>query len=145
MVFYSTGMRNAVMGTTGYQGALTGGKLQIFAGTLPENADKAIGAATLLVEVTDNAAGGGLNFNAPEGGVLSKATDQIWAGDPIVGGMATFWRFVTMADDGSESTTAVRCQGTCGTANADMIIDPLIAQGTQFLLNYFSMAMPLTR
>lgn len=142
MVFYSTGLRNGALGTTGFKGALDGGKLQLFSGNVPESADAAIGSANLLVELTDNAGGGGLNFAAPAAAVLSKDTAQVWAGDPVLGGMATFWRYVTMSDDGSESTSAVRVQGVSGTANADMIMDPLIELGVQFQLNYFSLAMP---
>jgi len=142
MVNYSVGLRNAAMGNTGFRGALTGGELRLYGGAIPAAADESIGAANLLCVLTDGGTGGGLNFELPQGAVLSKETGQVWQGTPLMAGQCTFWRFVLGSDDDAASATAVRVQGTSGTVNADLVMEPLLDPSVPFILNYFSLAMP---
>lgn len=144
MVNYSVGLRNAALGDTGFRGALNGGELRLYGGAVPAAADESIGAATLLCVLTDGGTGGGLNFANPDGAVLSKETSQVWQGTPLAAGQCTFWRFVQGSDDDAATTTAVRVQGTSGTVNADLVMEPLLDPTVPFILNYFSLAMPAT-
>lgn len=122
-MFFSTGLRNHILATGSMKAGLDGGVIRIYAGAVPADADASIGAATLLVTISDDDTGTGLTLDAtPSAGVLSKAPAQTWSGTPGATGTATFWRFTTIADDGSSSTSVKRAQGTVGTVLADMIV-----------------------
>lgn len=86
-------------------------KINVYAGTVPANADAALGGATLLGELV----GGSPFAPAASGGVLTaNAITQDTAANAT--GTATFFRVLTSGD-------VVKAQGTCGTSGADMILN----------------------
>lgn len=114
----STGLQTALL--TALAGQLNGGKLQIYGGTVPAGRDSAIGSATLLREI---GSGAGINFEAtPVDGMIVKSTSENWSAANVATGTATFYRFVTQADDGTASTSQVRLQGSVGLLDADLIL-----------------------
>lgn len=81
------------------------GKLRIYAGTVPADADAALGGATLLAELTYNATA----FGASSAGVITaNAITEDSSADAT--GTATFFRSVE-----SDGTTTIN-QGTVGTS-----------------------------
>lgn len=96
-------------------------KLLVYAGTEPSTANSSIGSATLLLEITEDGEGGGLEFasEAPDG-VLQKASGQEWSGSVIESGTLTFYRLVLDEDSGGTSSSQPRIQGTVGIAGADL-------------------------
>lgn len=144
MAKFSTGLRNAMLGSQSFRDALNGGQLRIYSGSAPSDADASIGAATLLVTLTVDGGGGGLNFAAnAESGAIGKNATEVWRGTVATGGNATWFRFVAAGDTGNASDTALRIQGTIGAAGTDMLVaNPALTQGEDFILNYFAVALP---
>ena len=98
----------------------------------------------LLCTVSLDSTATGVNFDtAAAKGVLSKAPDQVWSGVNSNTGTPTWYRHVTSADDGTESTTAYRIQGTVGVAGEDLNLssNTLTAGATQ-TIDYYSIAWP---
>jgi hypothetical protein len=118
----STGYKNAVAVTGSIRSIRNGGLLKIYAGTPPATADDALDPSnTLLVTISDNGTGGGLQFDpTPVSGVLQKQSTQTWSGTAVASGTATFFRWEMPGDTGNASTTAVRVQGAVGLIGADL-------------------------
>jgi hypothetical protein len=146
MLKSSTGLRNAVLATGSYKSALDGGFLNLYTGTIPADADAALGeGATLLCPVTlSNDGETGLTFDGtPINGRLAKTVSETWSGTIIHNATATFFRFVLAGDTGDVSTTAIRVQGTIGVSGYDMdMLDPNLEEDNIQQINYFYLALP---
>ena len=86
------------------------GKLRIYSGSVPANADAALGGATQLVELTLGATA----FGAASGGVLTA--NAITGGTAGATGTASFFRIL----DSAGST--VLAQGAVGTSGAELTL-----------------------
>lgn len=141
---FSTGLRNAMLDTGSLKATMDGCFLKVYAGTVPASADAALGSPTLLCTLSDNGGVGGLNFeSAAADGTLSKAVAQIWKGTNAATGVASFFRVVGAADDGSASTTAPRIQGVVGNVSTDMLLsDTTLTSAEDFILDYFYVSLP---
>jgi hypothetical protein len=149
---YSTGLKNKLLGSASGSGSLKtlmdDGYINVYSGAVPADADADEGAAVLLVQYSDNGAaagaGNGLDLETEAvGGAISKETTQVWKGTSVAGGVATFWRFVTLTDGGASSTTDKRMQGTVGGAGADLFVaSTTFVTATDYTLDYFSVAIP---
>jgi hypothetical protein len=140
----STGLRNYMLASGSLKDALDGGEIRIYAGTVPATADAAIGSATLLCTITLEGGATGITFAAAAAaGVLQKNASEEWSGTNADSGTATFFRHVVDSDDGSESTTALRIQGTVNTVGADLNLSStsLVAAAEQ-TIDYYSVAIP---
>lgn len=144
MAKFSTGLRTGMLDNTGAKEALTGGFLKIYAGTVPANADAALGSAVLLCTLSNASGETGLTFDTPAAGSLSKAPAEVWSGVNAATNTATFFRLVAAADDGTLSTTAPRIQGTVSaTGLGDMLMtSTAFVNAETFTLNYFTVALP---
>lgn len=145
MAMFSTGLRTKMLNDSGFKALLDGGFLKIYGGvTMPASADAAVpGGATLLCTLSDDGGIDGLTFETPSGAVVQKTIAQIWKGTNTATGNALWFRFVTAADDGSESTTAYRLQGSCGPVATDMLLsNSLLTSSEEFVLNTFAAALP---
>jgi hypothetical protein len=140
----STGLRNHMLVTGSVKSGMDGGVIKIYAGTEPADADASIGAATLLDTISNNDTGTGINFDAtPTSGVLVKAPAEVWSGTCVASGTATFYRFVSLADDGTSSTTFKRMQGTVGVVGADLLVSSTAFVSANLRqINSFSAGMP---
>lgn len=143
---YSTGLRNGMLVTGSLKSLLETEAcvMRLYGGAVPATADAALGAATPLSEVSNDATGDGLEFDAAAAaGVLSKNPSQIWRGVNSDSGVATFFRIEEPDDDGTLSTTRRRIQGTIGTAGADLNLSSvnLVASASQ-AVNFFSVSLP---
>lgn len=139
----STGAANAMVGTSGLKGALEAGsmELRIYAGTMPTDANDAIGSATLLVTIKNGASP--LTWSTPSGGVVSKPSGETWSGVAVADGVATFGRFVHAADTGDSSTSAVRVQGDVDSVGAFINLDnTAIVNGTVQTVNSAQLIQP---
>lgn len=144
MAKFSTGIRNAMMGSSGCKEMLTGGTLRIFSGTPPLSADDAEDGV-LLMELTAGGTGTGLTFAEPSGAKLSKATGEVWMTNSTeASGTASYFRFVAAGDDPMDSgTSSIRIQGTVGEVASDMnVTDPEITSGEPWVLNHFRIGLP---
>mgnify|MGYP003556813008 FL=1 len=140
----STGLRNYMMGTGSFKAAMDGGFIKIYAGTVPSSANDSLGSATLLCTISNNSTATGLTVEAvPVGGVITKTISEVWSGANVASGTASFYRFVTAADDGTLSTTQRRWQGTVAVAGSDMnISDTALVAAAPQLIDYATFALP---
>lgn len=140
----STGLRNGALSTGSVKSLMDGGKIKIYSGPVPATADAAIGSATLLCTVSLDSTATGVNFDtAAANGVLSKAPAEVWSGVNSNTGTPAWYRHVTSADDGTESTTAYRIQGTVGVAGADLNLSSnTLTEGATQTIDYYSIAWP---
>ena len=146
----STGLRNALAGSTGFAGALLHGVIDIYSGPQPLTADSAA-AGVLLGRVTVNAGAftagaptNGLTFDAPNAGVASKAAAENWKFTGVAAGTAGWFRFKgNVLDNDLASTTLVRMDGTCGTTGADLNLSQLsIVTGSPNTIDAFDFTIP---
>ena len=140
---FSTGFRNAVMGTASAATTLTGGKIKIYSGAPPVTADAAA-TGTLLITISDNGGSGGLSFEPTiTDATLTKLATQVWKGTIAATGTAGYFRWVMGSDDGSPSTTQVRIQGTVAQAGGDMNLSSLtVTASEEQVLDYFTLTFP---
>lgn len=145
---FSTGLKNQLLDSLPLLDLLADGIIRVYSGTVPADADAALGSAVLLVTYTDAGAalgaGNGLDMDSPAvSGALSKDPGQTWEGDAVATGTASFFRFVAQDDTGASSTSEVRIQGTVGGAGADMFVQSTsFVDTTTYTIDYFSVAIP---
>jgi len=90
---------------------------------IPATANASIGAATLLVTVSNNGAGTGINLaTTSTNGVIAKAPAETWIGTYVATGYPSFARMCEVADAGGAVTTEERLQFTVGTVGKEIII-----------------------
>lgn len=94
--------------------ALDSGYLRIYSGTVPANADAALGSATLLAELRFGATA----FPAASSG--TKTANAITSGVAVATGTPTFFRALK-----SDGTTVVM-QGTAGVGSGDLSLGSAI-------------------
>lgn len=110
--------------------ALDGGKMYLFSGPVPADANAAldmVASHTQVAIITNNDAGTGLTFDTPTNDILNKAAAETWKGSPAFDGKddglttltPTFYRLCESGDDGrSIGTGKKRVQGTIGGPNS---------------------------
>jgi len=124
--------------------SLDGGVIRVYAsgGTPPIDPSYAI-IGTLLVTISDNGGGGGINFNAASGGVISKATAETWLGTIVADGLADYYRFSPLSDVGGLDDTIARMQGAIGSAIGELLLaDPNLVTGEDQRVDNFSYGQP---
>lgn len=144
---YSTALRNHLLGVGSLKAALDGGVIRIYSGTIPASADDATApGAALLCEITvddDGVTGLTLEAAAANGSILKNASET-WQGTATANELATFFRWESIADDGSSSTTLKRIQGTIAQGGADMNMgNPLFTNGAVQTIDYFIITQPV--
>ena len=144
MIKASTGLRDHLMTEGALRTALHEGVIRIYQGTPPLSADAALGGAMLLSTITGPDEAGLVFETTADNGSLLK-NSEVWSGDNVATGTASFYRHVLLADDGSESTTALRIQGTCGTiaSTADMRLSSTsLTEGATQTLDFYAVTLP---
>lgn len=148
MAKFSTGLRTGMLGSSGFKDLMTGAVLRIYAGygpdSIPETADASNGGSLLITLTSDGVADAGLNFEDPVGGIISKESGVAWMTNAIENsGNCTYFRLEMPDDNGMESDTAIRVQGTCGLVNADMVLVAIgVVPGGPWTLNHFNLELP---
>lgn len=141
----STGLRNHLLATGSFKSAVDGTVIKIYSGLEPATADAALSDNELLCVITKNGDGvTGLTLAVEAaGGQITKNTNEVWEGEIIANGRATFFRQEALNDPGGPSTTAIRLQGTVGTVLGDInFSDVDFVVGDSKRLNYYVAAMP---
>lgn len=141
----STGLRNHMLSVGSLKSALDGTVIKFFSGAEPPTADDALGGATLLCTITRDGDGvTGLTL-APDaaGGQITKNTSEVWEGEIIANGQATFFRQESLADSGLFSESAIRLQGSVGMIDADIeLSDVAFIIGDTRRLRFYVAAIP---
>lgn len=153
MAFFSTGLRAEMMNGSGALNALDGGKLIIYTQVtdpldpigsrvpIPQSADaEAVGR--VLMELTDNGSGAGLQLEA-QGDFIKNKSGHPWACNNVLhSGEMNYFRLVAAGDTGAESITEPRIQGTISRSQGDMLVQNLqVVQGSNWTLNTFMVSL----
>jgi len=126
------------------------GYLKIFTGAQPTNAGS-VETGSLLVKITADSGAhttslgtNGLQFaDDASAGVLSKLSTQQWSGVPGASNTAGWFRFYSRDGVEGASAVAVRFDGACGLAGAELNLATLSIQtGVEFLINGFDITLP---
>lgn len=133
-VNFSTGLVSKLLGKNGtdsgadgLRGIFTNSVIRFYTGAAPATADAAP-TGTLLGSVTiaggafaHGTATNGLNFGAPVGKTVSKASAEDWKAKGVAAGTIGYFRVQANAtDDNSSSTTLPRIDGSVGITSGDM-------------------------
>lgn len=139
----STGLRNHLLATGSLKAALDGGVIRIYSGAVPADADASIASAVLLCTVSLTSTGAGINLaTTATGGVILKASAEVWSGNNVADGTASFFRFSGLADAAGLSTTEKRIQGTVGLAGADLNLSSVtLVTAAEQKVNYAAFAV----
>lgn len=140
----STGLRNHLLVTGSLKSALDGKIIKIYSGTEPATADADIGSAVLLCTISVDGTGTGVTMDSTAvAGQVTKNPSEVWIGDILVSGTASFFRMCTSADSNGASSTAIRLQGTVGLVGTDLEFGNVtFTSGDARRLNYFVAAVP---
>lgn len=146
---FSTGLRNAMLDSTGLSAALADGVIHIYTGSQPASADAAV-TGTLLGTVTVDGGAftpgsptNGLEFGTASGGVIAKAPGESWEFTGLADGTAGWFRFVGNAmDDGTSSTTLPRIDGSIAKTGGDLnLSNTAITTGAPNTIDVFQLTM----
>lgn len=133
-------------GADGLRGIFTNGVIKLYTGAQPATADDAP-TGTLLGDITvgggafvEGSATNGLNFGAPSGKTISKATGETWKFTGVAAGTIGWFRFQANAvDNDSSSTTLSRIDGSVGVTSGDMRLTSVTsAVGTSITIDTFT-------
>jgi len=152
MVNLSTGLRAAMLGTSGLKTALAFGVINLYTGTQPADADSAIPPGTVLVGVISKdgaawvagATANGLSMvgtsTAPN---IDKASEN-WQGTAIAAGTIGWGRFVgNPADAGVASLVLSRMDMSVGVAGANLNLANInCVAGTPLVITSFRYTLP---
>lgn len=140
----STGLSNKLLDTGSLRTIMNLGFIKIYAGTPPADADAAIGSATLLTTISNNATATGLTLAATAAArTIAKNGAETWSGVNAASGEAAFFRYVAPGDTGAASTTEPRIQGTVGVAGADMNLSSInLTSGATQALDFANFTLP---
>lgn len=150
---FSTGLKNMLLNNTASGGlplsqALTGGKLIVYDATyIPAGPDAALTVAAVpIITYTDTGDGlFSLDFSpAATAGTLSKASAQTWQGDAVASATGAWFRYIVSGDDGTDSATQVRIQGTVGgTPGSDLFLaNPAYTNLSTYYIDAFAITIP---
>lgn len=123
MLSYSNALAIAI--GTALKDGLDSGKLYLFAGAMPADADTAldmVSTHTQVAIITNNDTGTGITFDTPTNANTNKAASETWKGSPAFDGKddglttltPVFYRLCESGDDGRSAGTGNRVQGTVG-------------------------------
>lgn len=142
-VKYSTAFKNAILDTESVKDVFDGGFIKVYAGTVPADADAALGGATLLCTYSDNSGAGGLTLAAAAvAGVITKLLSQVWSGAAAATGTGAFWRYEQAGDTGAASTSEKRIQGKVGLGGTSGTVPSLtFTSGVTYTINFFSLPL----
>lgn len=140
----STGLRTYLLGTGSLVDLSAGGYvLNLYNGTPPATADAALSSNTLIVKV-DDGFNGGIAFNTPSGGSVTRDNTSTMEGTVATTGTPTFFRLQLYNDDDSLSTTNMRIQGTVGTVGTEdlVLVAAELTETELFVLGTFTVSIP---
>lgn len=122
--------------------------IRIYSGSAPTDANAAE-TGVLLLKITKSSGAvvpgtstNGNNFDAIAAGVLSKDSN-VWSGVGLSDGTAGYWRTYDNGEVTGSSSTAKRCQGTCGTSGTDFVMSSTsVVTGATITLDTFNINQP---
>lgn len=139
---FSTGFRNALLDGTDVTTMFDGGTLEIFAGTIPANADAAEGVSAIAV--CDLPVSNAFAASAASGSIAKSGT---WEETSAAGGTAAWFRLKASGATTGASTTEIRVDGDCTIAagGGDLILSSLtISASDTVTIDTFTLSIPLS-
>lgn len=116
----SMGLRNALLGTGGWQAIMAGGYLDIYSGSQPVDANQ-IETGTKLCSITATSGTGGISFGTAASGSITKNAVG-WSGTVLASGVAGWARLYDANKTTGSNGTAVRMDMSVGLSGADLVL-----------------------
>lgn len=140
---FSKELRRQQCVTGSLKSILDGSVIRIYGGVPPVSVDDPVTNNELLCEISVDSSGQGVTFeSSASDAVLVKSLDEVWSGNNIETGTATFFRFVKPTDSGLGNNQEVRIQGTVGGPADDLTIsNSSLIKGAPQRLEYFAIAL----
>lgn len=139
---FSTELRRQQCVGGSLKSILDGSVLRVYSGAAPSGPDSALSGNTLLLEIKTSADGTLTFESTAPGAVLTKSLSEVWQGDVLASGTATFFRMVKPSDTDTAGTGEVRIQGTIGGPAADLFIsNAVLVSGAPQRLENFAIAL----
>lgn len=154
MARFSSGLLNKMLNATGFKGAFAEGKIVVYSGPPPTDADSAVQGTPLLnitlasgtftAGTTNGSGNAGISWAAPTLNVISKASGEVWSGVGLAIGTPGWARFVgNAADSGASSTTLPRMDMSVGVSGADLNLSTTsIVVGTPVTVDSLTVTWP---
>jgi hypothetical protein len=144
-VRYSTAVANSLL--TKIDQDFTNCVIDFYSGNQPLKANDPPNGVLLARATLDGAtfnegvAANGLNFADPAAGVLSKESAEQWKYTGLAIGTIRWFRLRANAvDDGSQSTTLFRVDGSAGTLSGDILVSQInMVVGTPGTIDVFNL------
>ena len=145
----STGLRDAMMGATGFKTAMADGVIEVYSGAQPASADAAE-TGTKLLRITQDSAvfvpeasANGLEFGTPSAGAIAKAVAETWSGVGLAAGVAGWYRFYDNDYVTGASTTAIRFDGACASSGSQFnMSSTTVASGAPITIDSCQYTLP---
>lgn len=140
----STGLRNKLLDTSSLKTIFNLGFLEVWAGTVPADADASTSGCTLLCRYSNNNTTTGITLaSTAANGSITKNLSETWSKAAAGTGTATFFRLVAAGDTQAASTTEARIQGTVGLSGADLNLTSLSYTATTvYTMDAFAIGIP---
>lgn len=121
----SIGLERTLLEGSDMRTALNGVVIDVYQGTMPTSPEDPC-TGTKLLTFSLNDTGAGCSFGplpASPSVTLSKTSSEVWSGTVTASGTAQYFRLRKVADNANaQSNTAIRIDGTVGSASGDMIL-----------------------
>ena len=145
MAIFSVQLRNDMLVTSAFTTLMDDGRINIYSGaTIPATAEEALPGDATLIYTIDNASTPVTFASTAAGGVVSKAGGETWQGLALANGDLSFFRYYIPPDNPATlDATALRIQGTVGTASADLIVANITKEiDDPLVVDFFALALP---
>lgn len=131
----STALSHDMLGNVGIDTVFDGGVVEIRSGTQPADADTApTGTVLATINLNTPSFAAAASKTRLKNGTLQDAASTT--------GTAAWFRLATSGDLGTTNTTDQRIDGSCGTSDADMILNTLsITSGVDVILNTLTLGV----
>jgi hypothetical protein len=137
----STGARNGLAGSKGFEELFNGGFIGLFSGSQPASADNAEGGG-LLATISSSSGTGGIILGTAGGGIITKDA-SVMSGTCGTGGVAGWFRLYDSNKTTGSSGTAVRMDGNFGVSGSDMVAaNTTLVAGATTTIDEFSLTVP---
>lgn len=138
MIRFSTGLRNALLGTDCFRTVMTLCFIDVFPGAQPSSANTAPGATALMTYSVNHDGVTGMTWAAPSAGTINKTASESVQAVGAVAGTAGWYRVRLAGDAGTTNTTDLRLDGSIANSGSDMDMTNLaITVGTTRSLDSF--------
>lgn len=144
----STGLVNGLLASNSLKSLVEGASgflIDVYSGSRPASPDLGATGTKLFTLSVGGVSNSGMHLAATAAdGAITELNSETWQGYGMANGTAGYYRLRLVADDGqTDSSTAIRIDGTVATSGADMnLTSTVVAVGAPFIVSSASFSLP---